>query len=78
SFGILFKPPGAQNPVAMFGGLNAGKRREKLPEGAGRDGDIVFRNLCGERACVSLQAHVKDLEEDAFPIEASITGLGGT
>ncbi|SDP80488.1 sensor c-di-GMP phosphodiesterase, contains CSS-motif sensor and EAL domain [Phyllobacterium sp. OV277] len=77
SFGIMFNPSGNQNPLGIFGTLNLGLQLEKLSEGAGRDGDIVFRNVCNARSCVTLHAKVRDLEDSAFPIEASIIGLGG-
>ncbi|QND55001.1 EAL domain-containing protein (plasmid) [Phyllobacterium sp. 628] len=76
-FGIMFSPSDEQNPIGIFGSIHKGVQTNGLTENAGREGDIVYRNQCHGQACVSLHAHVQDLEAAAFPIEASIALLGG-
>ena len=44
TFGVMYNPPDVASTIGMFGTLSIGKIDMKLPIGAGRTGDTVYRN----------------------------------
>ncbi|MBA8878999.1 EAL domain-containing protein [Phyllobacterium myrsinacearum] len=76
-FGILLEPGDGRNPVGMFGVLYQGIQPAGFPQGLGRDGDSIFRNLCSGRVCVAVHAKVADLEAAMSTSLFALIGLGG-
>ncbi|MBZ9603712.1 EAL domain-containing protein [Phyllobacterium chamaecytisi] len=75
---VMYNPQGTSSTVGMFGSLNIGKLDVKPPDGVGRIGDTVYRNVCRDMACVTVHAEVSQLEASAQPITTIISIFGAT
>ena len=64
--------------IGMFGTLDIGKIDVKLPDGVGRIGDIVYRNVCRDMACVTVHAEVGSLKRQRSRLTSIISIFGAT
>ncbi|MBZ9654593.1 EAL domain-containing protein [Phyllobacterium lublinensis] len=76
TFGVMYNPPDASSTIGMFGTLGIGKIDMKLPLGAGRTGDTVYRNVCRQLACVTVHADIGSLQASAQPLASLIATFG--
>ena len=76
TFGVMYNPPDVASTIGMFGTLSIGKIDMKLPIGAGRTGDTVYRNICRQMACVTVHADIGSLESSAQPLASIIATFG--
>ncbi|MCX8280015.1 EAL domain-containing protein [Phyllobacterium sp. 0TCS1.6C] len=74
---VLYHTAGDKKAIKLFGGHDLPATIDLPIAGPGRKGDILYRNMCSEQACVAVEADVAKLQAAARPVTIVIIILCG-